>query len=84
MLNELDKELEQRNLHFIRYADDCNIFVKSKKAANRVMSSITDFIETKLKLVVNKEKSSVGRPWKLKFLGYSFLPNKRWSGFSSA
>jgi group II intron reverse transcriptase/maturase len=72
MLNELDKELERRNLHFVRYADDCNIYVKSKKAANRVMSSITDFIETKLKLVVNKEKSSVGRPWKLKFLGYSF------------
>lgn len=72
MLNELDKELEQRNLHFVRYADDCNIFVKSKKAANRVMRGITDFIETKLKLVVNKEKSSVGRPWKLKFLGYSF------------
>lgn len=76
MLNELDKELELRNLNFVRYADDCNIYVKSKKAANRVMSSITNFIETKLKLVVNKEKSSVGRPWKLKFLGYSFYLTK--------
>lgn len=76
MLNELDKELERRNLHFVRYADDCNIYVKSKKAANRVMNSITDFIERKLKLIVNKEKSSVGRPWELKFLGYSFYPTK--------
>lgn len=72
MLNELDKELEHRNLHFVRYADDCNIYVKSRKAANRVMENITNFIEKKLGLVVNKEKSAVGRPWELKFLGYSF------------
>ena len=72
MLDVLDKELEDRNLNFVRYADDSNIYVRSRKAANRVMTNITKFIETKLKLVVNKEKSSVCRPWKLKFLGYSF------------
>lgn len=72
MLNELDKELTKRGLKFVRYADDCNIYVKSRKSANRVMASITKFIEGKLKLKVNKEKSTVGRPWKLKFLGYSF------------
>jgi len=72
MLTELDKELTKRGLKFVRYADDCNIYVKSKKAANRVMETITKFIEGKLKLIVNKEKSTVGRLWKLKFLGYSF------------
>lgn len=72
MLTELDKELTKRGLKFVRYADDCNIYVKSRKSANRVMASITKFIEEKLKLKVNKEKSTVGRPWKLKFLGYSF------------
>ena len=72
MLNELDKELTQRDLKYCRYADDCNIYVKSKKSAERVMESITRFIEEKLKLKVNKEKSAVDRPWKLKFLGFSF------------
>ncbi|QUH31903.1 group II intron reverse transcriptase/maturase [Vallitalea guaymasensis] len=72
MLNELDVELETRGLRFVRYADDCNIYVKSLKAAHRVMASITKFIEGRLKLKVNQEKSKVGRPWKLKFLGYSF------------
>lgn len=72
MLNELDKELEKRGLRFVRYADDCNIYVNSRKSAIRVMKSITNFIEGTLKLTVNKEKSEVGRPWKLKFLGYSF------------
>ena len=72
MLNVLDKELTGRGLKFARYADDCNIYVKSKKAANRVMASITKFIECKLKLIVNKEKSAVDRPQRLKFLGYSF------------
>ena len=72
MLNELDKELESRGLNFVRYADDCTIYVRSRKAALRVMKSITKFIETKLKLEINKEKSSVCRPWKLKILGYSF------------
>jgi len=72
MLGELDKELEARGLVFCRYADDINIYVKSRKAADRVMASITKFIEDKLKLKVSKEKSSVDRPWKLKFLGFSF------------
>lgn len=76
MLNELDKELEKRGLHFCRYADDCNIYVKSKKSALRVMESITRFIEKDLKLKVNREKSKVDRPWKLKYLGYTFYPKK--------
>jgi len=76
MLNELDKELEKRGLNFCRYADDCNIYVKSKKSANRVMESITKFIEKDLKLKVNREKSKVDRPWKLKYLGYTFYPKK--------
>ena len=76
MLNELDKELTNRGLRFVRYADDSNIYVKSRKSANRVMASITKFIEGKLKLKVNKEKSTVDRPWKLKFLGYSFYQAK--------
>lgn len=76
MLNELDKELTRRGLKFCRYADDCNTYVKSKKAANRVMASITRFIEEELKLKVNKDKSAVDRPWKLKFLGFSFYHKK--------
>lgn len=76
MLNELDRELNKRGLRFCRYADDCNIYVRSRKAAERVMESITRFIEEELKLKVNKEKSTVGRPWKLKFLGFSFYHKK--------
>ena len=76
MLNELDKELAKRGLKFCRYADDCNIYVRSRKAADRVMVSITKFIEQKLKLRVNKDKSTVDRPWKLKFLGFSFYYKK--------
>jgi RNA-directed DNA polymerase len=76
MLNELDKELAKRGLRFCRYADDANIYVKSRKAATRVMASITRFIEEELKLKVNKEKSIVDRPWKLKFLGFSFYYKK--------
>lgn len=76
MLNELDKELENRGLQFVRYADDCVIFTKSKKSANRVMESITKFIEGKLKLKVNRTKSKVDRPWKIKYLGFSFYQAK--------
>ena len=76
MLNELDKELEKRGLHFCRYADDCNIYLKTRKAACRVMSSITRFIEEDLKLKVNKDKSKVDRPWKLKYLGFTFYLKK--------
>lgn len=76
MLHELDNELERRGLRFCRYADDCNVYVKSRKSAQRVMKSITKFIEEDLKLKVNKEKSKVDRPWKLKYLGYTFYPKK--------
>ena len=72
MLNELDKELEARNLRFVRYADDCNIYVRSEKAANRVMESIKTFIEKKLGLIVNVSKSKVGRPREIKFLGFGY------------
>jgi RNA-directed DNA polymerase len=76
MLNELDRELEKRGLHFCRYADDCNVYLKTRKAAYRVMASITRFIEENLKLKVNKDKSKVDRPWKLKYLGFTFYPKK--------
>jgi group II intron reverse transcriptase/maturase len=76
MLNELDKELEKRGLQFVRYADDCVIFTKSKKSAERVMESITKFIETKLRLKVNRAKSKVDRPWRIKYLGFSFYQTK--------
>src|SRR5699024_4886861 len=76
VLDELDKELESRGLNFVRYADDCNIYVGSKRAGLRVMESITYFIEKKLKLKVNEQKSAVDRPWKRKFLGFSFTFNK--------
>ncbi|WP_193065506.1 group II intron reverse transcriptase/maturase [Oceanobacillus oncorhynchi] len=72
MLNELDKELETRGLRFVRYADDSLIFVKSEKAANRVLTSITTFIEKKLGLKVNMEKSKISRPTKTTFLGFGF------------
>ena len=72
MLNELDKELEKRRLKFTRYADDCIIVVKSEKAANRVMESITKFIEKKLGLKVNVEKSKITRPINIKYLGFGF------------
>lgn len=77
MLNELDKELEVRGLKFVRYADDCIILVKSEKAANRVLVSITKFIEKKLGLKVNAEKSKVTRPTKTKYLGFSFWKNPK-------
>jgi RNA-directed DNA polymerase len=69
VLDELDKELEKRGLRFVRYADDCVIFVKSERAANRVMKSVSKFIEKKMRLKVNREKSAVGRPWERKYLG---------------
>ena len=76
MLNELDKELEKRDLKFTRYADDCIIVVQSEKAANRVMESITKFIEKKLGLKVNVEKSKIARPNQIKYLGYGFYYTK--------
>jgi group II intron reverse transcriptase/maturase len=76
MLNKLDKELTKRGLRFVRYADDCNIYVKSRRAAERVMKSITEFIEGDLKLTVNTDKSKVDRLWRCKFLGYTFYHSK--------
>ncbi|SDG67719.1 Reverse transcriptase (RNA-dependent DNA polymerase) [Aneurinibacillus thermoaerophilus] len=72
VLDELDKELEKRGHKFVRYADDCNIYVRTHKAGERVKQSVTAFIKGKLKLKVNQEKSAVDRPWKRKFLGFSF------------
>ena len=76
MLNEIDKELEKRGLKFTRYADDCIIVVQSEKAANRVMESITKFIEKKLGLKVNIEKSKIARPNQVKYLGFGFYYTK--------
>ncbi|MEA3297363.1 MAG: group II intron reverse transcriptase/maturase [candidate division Zixibacteria bacterium] len=72
VLDVLDKELERRGHRFVRYADDCNIYVKSERAGDRVMESITRFLEKKLKLKVNEQKSAVGTPSTRKFLGFSF------------
>jgi len=76
VLDELDQELERRGHRFVRYADDCNIYVRSQKAAQRTLASVTQFVERKLRLKVNREKSAVDRPWKRKFLGFSFTVNR--------
>lgn len=76
VLDELDKELEKRGHYFVRYADDFQTYVKTKRSAERVKESLRGFIEKKLKLKVNKEKSQIDRPWKRKFLGYSFTSHK--------
>jgi RNA-directed DNA polymerase len=72
VLDELDQELERRGHRYLRYADDCNIYVRSQRAGQRVMESITRFITQKLKLKVNETKSAVARPQERKFLGFSF------------
>ena len=71
LLTDLDRELERRGHRFCRYADDCNIYVTSRRAGDRVLASMTRFLETRLKLRVNREKSAVDRPWKRSFLGYT-------------
>ncbi len=76
LLDDFDKELERRGHCFCRYADDCNVYVGSEKAGQRVMASLTSFLERKLKLKVNHAKSAVDRPWKRKFLGYTVTTNK--------
>ena len=76
MLDDLDKELEKRGHKFCRYADDCNIYVKSKKAGERVMESITEYIENVLKLKINRTKSAVDKPSRRKFLGFSLYIRK--------
>ena len=79
VLDELDKELLARSHRFVRYADDCSIYVKSEKSAQRVMESITEYIESKLKLKVNRTKSKVSRPHESTLLGFSFYRDKaRW------
>jgi RNA-directed DNA polymerase len=76
VLAELNRELERRGHRFVRYADDCNIYVRSELAGQRVMASVTRFIETRLKLQVNAAKSAVGRPWERSFLGFT-IRNER-------
>ena len=76
MLDDFDKELEKRGLRFARYADDCNIYVKSEKAGQRVMESAVRFLTRKLKLKVNQQKSAVDNPWNRKFLGFTFTKEK--------
>ena len=71
LLDELDKELEQRGHRFVRYADDCNVYVRSRVAGERVLASVERFLSERLRLRVNRAKSAVDRPWKRKFLGYS-------------
>jgi len=77
LLDELDRELERRGHCFCRYADDCNIYVQSQRAGERVLASITRFLEKKLRLTVNREKSAVARPSQRKFLGYRLLGTKK-------
>ena len=77
VLDELDKELEKRGLCFVRYADDCVIFVGSKRAGSRVMESASRFIEKKLRLKVNLEKSAVDRPWNRKYLGFCVTNSRK-------
>jgi len=76
LLDDLDRELERRGHKFCRYADDCNIYVQSKQGGERVMASLTRFLERRLKLKVNAAKSAVARPWERKFLGYSLTSHK--------
>ena len=80
-LDKLDKELENRGLRFARYADDCNIFVKSERAADRVIKSITQWLEKKLRLKVNLTKSKVVRSTKSEFLGFSFYKSSNKVGW---
>jgi RNA-directed DNA polymerase len=77
LLDELDKELERREHKFCRYADDCNIYVQSRQAGERVLASVTRFLEQRLRLKVNAEKRAVARPWERKFLGYTTTWHKQ-------
>src|SRR5579863_2129689 len=76
LLDELDRELESRGLRFVRYADDCNIYVRSERAGQRVMDSVKQFISRRLKLKVNDSKSAVAPPVTRKFLGFSFTAGR--------
>ena len=77
LLDELDKELERRDHRSVRYADDCNVYVRSKAAGDRVMASLERFLRERLRLQVNRDKSAVARPWNRKFLGYSFTSHRQ-------
>jgi RNA-directed DNA polymerase len=77
LLDELDKELERRGHRFVRYADDCNVYVQSEAAGKRVMTSLERFLAKRLRLKINQEKSTVARPWDRKFLGYSVTPHHK-------
>jgi RNA-directed DNA polymerase len=77
LLDELDKELEKRGHRFCRYADDCNVYVKSQRAGERVMASLETFLWERLRLKVNRTKSAVARPWHRKFLGYSVTAHRK-------
>jgi RNA-directed DNA polymerase len=77
LLDDLDKELERRGHRFCRYADDCNVYVKSKAAGERVMESIARYLEKRLRLKINRDKSAVDRPWNRKFLGYTMTSHHR-------
>ncbi len=77
LLDELDKELERRGHKFCRYADDCNVYVRSRRAGERVMASIAKFLDTRLRLKLNEKKSTVDRSWKITFLGYSVTINRQ-------
>jgi group II intron reverse transcriptase/maturase len=84
LLDRLDKELESRGHRFVRYADDICVFKKSQRGAERVLNSVSVYIEKELKLVVNRTKSMATRPWKSKLLGYSFYHKKREKGLKIA
>ena len=77
LLDELDKELERREHRFVRYADDCNIYVSSRRAGERIMTGISSFLEKRLKLKVNERKSAVDRPWRRRILGFMFTRGKQ-------
>jgi RNA-directed DNA polymerase len=84
LLDKLDRELESRGHRFVRYADDISVFVKSKRGSERVLNSVSSYIEKELKLVVNQTKSMATRPWKSKLLGYSFYHKKGEKGLNIA
>jgi hypothetical protein len=77
LLDELDKELERRGHRFVRYADDTNVYVRSRQAGERVLDSLERFLDRRLRLKVNRSKSAVARPWKRQFLGFSVTSNRQ-------
>ena len=77
LLNELDRELQRRGHRFVRYADDANIYVRSRRAGERVMASVESFLNRRLKLTLNREKSRVARPWVCDYLGYGMSGHRQ-------